>query len=243
MPRSKTPWEEDYWWPQGLLIDSGPVFILGGGPSLADVDLSLLRGHPVMALNSSAVACFHAGLEDQMLFFMDSGWWQRNRSICEAWRGEIFTCSRTAKREAPKLVKRIEMTSPAPEFPPPGAPYIRWGKSSGHLGISLAVAMGASNIILLGYDMRIIDGRSHHHPHYDRPVDPATYDLFLQHFEGWDSEARAVGVEIVNATPESALKEFRQVDLNDILNQGSGDAVSSAAGYSSARFDRLAEDC
>ena len=213
----RSPWEAVFWTPEPLWAGQ-TAFLLGGGPSLAKVDLRRLSGHSVMAINSSAKPAMAAGLdEDGVLFFMDNGWWRDHRSLCEAWRGPVVTLSRAAKREAPELVRRLDTTTPQPAFPPAGAPAVRWGRSSGHLAISLAIAMGAARIVLLGYDMRLVDGRSHHHDDYSRRTHPDVFADFLAHFEGWDGEAKAAGVEILNATPDSALTEFPMVAPADIL--------------------------
>lgn len=215
-PRSKTPWEAEFWVPEPIWCGE-TAFLLAGGPSLADIDLTLLRGRPTLTINSSALAALQAGIDDGVLFFMDNGWWHNHRAICSAWRGPIMTLSRAAKREAPQLVRRLDMASPAPHFPPIGAPVIRWGRSSGHIAISLTVALGAARIVLLGYDMRVVDGQSHHHADYDRPAHPGVYAEFLKHFEGWRDAAAMNGVEIVNATPGSTLTEFPTADLADML--------------------------
>jgi hypothetical protein len=73
--------------------------------------------------------------------------------------------------------------------------------------------MGAARIVLLGFDMRIADGRSHCHDDYESR-DPNLYETdFRPAFEGWNAAAFRAGVEVVNATPGSALTEFAVVDL------------------------------
>jgi uncharacterized Rossmann fold enzyme len=103
-------------------------------------------------------------------------------------------------------------------FPPPGAAVIRQGRSSGQTAISLAIAMGAARIALLGFDMRTVGGREHHHAEYSGARDLDIYAReFVPAFRGWRAQARDRGVEIVNCTRGSAIMEFPFVALDEVL--------------------------
>ncbi|MCJ9729551.1 hypothetical protein [Bradyrhizobium sp. PRIMUS42] len=83
-----------------------------------------------------------------------------------------------------------------------------------------AVVLGAARVVLLGYDMRFVGGREHCHDEYKGTArDGDIYQReFLPGFAGWDEAARAVGVDVVNATEGSALKEFQFAKLDEVLN-------------------------
>jgi hypothetical protein len=73
--------------------------------------------------------------------------------------------------------------------------------------------MGAARVVLVGYDMRVVDGREHHHAEYSGPRDLDQYAReFVPAFNGWRAAAEAVGAEIVNATPGRRCRNFRFVD-------------------------------
>jgi hypothetical protein len=79
---------------------------------------------------------------------------------------------------------------PDQDFPPLGHHSIRQGRSSGHTAISLAIALGASRVVMLGFDMRFVDGREHHHSEYKGPRDMQLYEReFVPGFEGWNAAA------------------------------------------------------
>lgn len=198
-------------WPVEKLWQGETVFLLGGGPSLRDFDCSRLRGRRVMAINQS---CDLAPWADA-LFFTDHSWFLDNRDAVMAWPGLVFTVSRAAKREAPERLLRPPFVT-APDFAvPPGS--ARLGRSSGHSGIGLLQALGVARIVLLGFDMRLADGRSHHHDRY-RHDDEALYrEDMLPAFAGWREAAERVGLEILNATPGSALLEFEPADIDEVL--------------------------
>lgn len=209
----------EYWLPEPLFRGE-TVFCLASGPSLTQEICDKVRSRRTIVINSS---CSLAPWAD-ILFFTDSGWFHLHRSIVEEWPGLVVTMSAAAKRELPGKVRRVrgwgDPTLPKGAFPVPGAPHIRQGRSSGHTAIGLAVALGASRVAMLGYDMRVVGGREHHHGDYLRqPRNLAIYaDSFVPAFAGWNETARAVGVEILNCTPGSAISEFAFADLDEVLS-------------------------
>lgn len=210
-PVKRVPWEEIFWTPERIW-EGKTAFLLAGGDSLRTFDVERLRGRLVVAINQSIDRAPWA----DAVFFTDSGWFEKNRETLENFQGHILTLSRTAKREMNERVKRLEIEN-FEDFPPPGTRAIKAGRSSGHTAISVTVSMGAKTIILLGYDMRIVNGRSHHHNAYGTQSPELYSHDFIPKFAGWNAAAQRAGVTILNATPGSALAEFPIVDIEDIL--------------------------
>lgn len=224
------PWESEYWAPLPLLRGE-VVFCLASGPSLKVEDARKLVGRKVIVVNSSCYVAMEAGIEAPILYFTDSGWYSHRRDLVRDWPGLVVSMARLAKRELRDKVRRVKgFGSPCfppringrPCFPPIGSPEIQQGRSSGHTAVSLAIAMGASHVVLLGYDMRIVAGQEHHHqgePGYTGPRDLTLYEKeFAPGFEGWRAAAEASGVDVVNCTPDSAITEFRFSTLDEVLN-------------------------
>lgn len=92
---------------------------------------------------------------------------------------------------------------------------ICYGDCSGFQAINLAILFGCARIVLVGFDMRYA-GKGHFFgDHPDGLFQNKNYENFLHNF---DRAAKVLeGVEILNATPGSALKAFPMVDLIDIL--------------------------
>lgn len=207
--------ELEYWSPEPL-FKGETIFCLASGPSLTAEVCDQVGGRCTIAVNSSAVLAPCASV----LFFTDSSWYEQRRELVANWAGLVMSMSKTAKRELPDKVKRVKGEGD-PDTPPnfdrgPGA--IQQGRSSGHTAVSLAIALGASRVVLLGYDMRFVEGREHFHGEYKGPRDVAIYQRdFIPGFAGWNEAARVAGAEIVNATEGSALKEFPIVQLGEIL--------------------------
>jgi hypothetical protein len=218
-------------WAVEPLFAGQTVFCLASGPSLTAEMVGLVMDRPTIVVNSSALLAPWA----TVLYFTDSSWYEQHRDLVAEFPGLVVTMSRTAKRELPDKVRRIKMFGdpdlPA-MFPPVGSGLVRQGRSSGHTAIALAIAMGARRVVLLGYDCRVVDGREHHHDDYliggrvDYPTekeDPRWNNkreystVFVRGYYGWKLSAAAAGVEILNATPGSAITEFDRIDLRHFL--------------------------
>lgn len=200
----------EFWTPAPLFAGAA-AFCIGGGPSLRGFDFERLRGRHVIACNAAG---YHVPWADVLLFH-DNSFFEAHRPLIDAWAGLAVTASRAAKAAAPNRLLRLEMIERA-DFTV-GQPVLKLGASSGHTAVSLAIAMGARRVVLLGYDMRLVDGRSHWHDHYSHPIQDPYEESFLPQWAGWNAAARALGVEVLNATAGSALHEFEFADIDDLL--------------------------
>lgn len=209
--------EFEYWTPEPLFVGE-TVFCLASGPSLTPEIGDRLIERTLCVVNSSWRFAPYA----DMLFFTDSGWYEPRRAIVRKFPGLVVSMSRTAKRELPDKVLRVQGEGdpafPVASFPPAGAPVIRQGRSSGHSAVSALVAMSAATVVLVGFDMRMVDGREHCHSEYSGARDLDIYAReFVPGFAGWNAAALARGTRILNATPGSAVTEFPLVDLDEML--------------------------
>lgn len=211
---ARTPWEEVFWTPEPIFRGE-TVFCLASGPSMTADIARKVRGRRVLAVNSTWQRL--APWAD-VWFFTDNNVFEAFRGEIEHYDGRVVTMSRAAKREMPGKVQRVRGQW-SDRFPPIGSEFVRQGRSSGHTAISVLVAMGAAKIALLGYDMRVVDGREHHHDDYrDRPRDLDIYQReFVPAFAGWNDAAWLAGVDIVNCTAGSAVTEFPFADLDEVL--------------------------
>ncbi len=185
------------------LFDGATVFVVGGGPSLRGFDWSRLAGRSVIAINQAAEVLPQAAL----LLFSDVGWLERNRALVEGFAGHVVTTSMVAKALLPSRLHLIGLSV---------APGALPARSSGPIAVALAIAMGAVRVVLLGFDLRFVDGRSHWHDAH-RAEHDQVYARMLEEWRGWGDAARVEGVEVLNATPGSALEEFPMIDLAEVL--------------------------
>lgn len=208
-------------WTPEPIFRGETVFCLASGPSLTAEICEKVRARKTIVVNSS---CMLAPWAD-VLYFTDSSWYEDRRELVANWPGLVMSMSKWAKKELPdKVLKIMGEGDPrlfSGDFPPPGSPVIRQGRTSGHTAISLAIALGATRVGLLGYDMRPVEGREHHHSEYKGDRDLSVYATdYVPAFNGWDAAAKLAGVTILNCTSGSAITEFEFADLDQVLSNG-----------------------
>ncbi len=95
---------------------------------------------------------------------------------------------------------------------------LRTGMNSGYQSLGLAFHLGATRILLLGYDMGPApDGRTYHwHPPHPDGL-PSPYPQMIEAFDSIVQPLKEAGVSVVNCTPGSALKCFPTARLQDVL--------------------------
>ena len=95
---------------------------------------------------------------------------------------------------------------------------IHLGQNSGYQAIGLAYHLGASRILLLGYDMQFTDGRSHWHGDHPRGMGNAnSVDKWARHFPAMAADLSAEGIEVLNCSRQTALTCFQRATIEDAL--------------------------
>jgi len=193
----------------------GTVVCAASGPSLRRARLARVRGHwPVIVVNDS----WRLAPWADVLYACDWRWWRKHGGV-PAFPGLKVTLSNSLGHiEAWPEIKVLENTGvEGLERAPTG---LRTGRNGGYQAINLAVHFGASRIVLLGYDMKPApDGRTHWFGDHEAwPTRPSIFEtVFRPHFTELAHELAALGVEVVNCTPESALDAFPKAALDRLL--------------------------
>jgi hypothetical protein len=213
---------------------SATCVILAGGPSLRGYEMNFWvdlcsRVKCFITINDSWRLLL--GNTQAVNYFCDSAWWsmqmQKNprsmnneRSFHDMiYKGNWITSSNAPEFIDHPQVKVVKITGQQGlELNPIG---IRHGSNSGYQAINIATHLGAKRIILLGYDMNVEANRTNWH---NEPRLPASAYLdvirrsMLPHYPSLVEPLKAVGVEVINATPNSALTCFPKMSLEDALN-------------------------
>lgn len=189
-------------------------FIIAGGPSLVSgiPAKRLLTTGRVLVINVS----YQLVPSADCLYFCDQKWWQSFGSHVRAFFGGRYLVTLDNQIEG---VKRLKSTGPQGlESDPCG---LRTGSNSGFQAINLAYHFGARRIVLLGYDMHVTSGRTHWHQGYptQQPHDFARIlaQQMLPKFMTLVEPLRTAGVEVINATPGSALTCWPYVPLDSLI--------------------------
>jgi hypothetical protein len=178
------------------------VVCIASGPSLTAEDCELVRkaGHPVIVTNTTFRLCPWA----DVLFGFDAKWWRHYASEVAEFKGRKVSASPQAEKYG------VENPFPIPWF----SIY----RNSGCCAVSIAIAAGASKVIMLGYDCGFIGKRRHWHGDHPKGMDNAGTLLMWQMLFGvLAKQARRAEVKVANASRRTTLKCFERVQLEDVL--------------------------
>ena len=198
-------------WIPPKIWENGTAYIIGGGPGVKAVDLSLIHDKHVIGVNNA----YLLGDWVDVGWFGDKKWllWHRN-----SWKkSPCIKASCNHDREVLKhdsgWIHFMSRGKAAGIETAPGS--IAWNRCSGSSAINLAYHLGATRIVLIGFDMHDVDGKKNFHKdHKDNGNAP--YKKFLGCYGDIAKDAVELGVEIINATPDSALRHFPYFTLEKI---------------------------
>lgn len=201
------------YWKATRLWPNSTIFILGGGPTLLDTLAGReLRQYPVIGVND---ACVLGDWVDVLMF--DARWYWWSLEQCRSFRGLKVTLNchpelYDVSQEPGVNVMKYKYGHGLIRDPR----YLNFNRSNGAAAINLAYHLGADEVVLLGFDMRRVNGRKNW---YDRQEvsKPNPYSRFLEPFPKIKRDAKALGLKIINATPGSKLKCFPFVALDSYL--------------------------
>jgi hypothetical protein len=196
--------------------DDEIVVVAATGPSLTPEVARLVRDRPVVAVSDAWRMIPSAAV----LYSCDAPWW-RHHDGARAFAGERWSShggnaqnDKAAVAEAYSV--RLVAGRPGDTFSRDPA-VIHFGNNSGFQALNVAILMGARRIVLVGYDMRVVDRRRHFFGDHPKGlINSVDYRLFAPHFA---AAARALepDVAIINATPGSALTCWPMMPLAEAL--------------------------
>jgi hypothetical protein len=227
-------------WIAPKIWEGGDVWIIGGGPSITklfgipkEVVQSVIAGTSPLNVYSPYMKELHdkhviginvaymLGDWVDVVFFGDHSFFLKNEHKLAEFPGLKVCCDPHAAREpwikyVARDVNHVKGISPDPR-------KVSWNHNSGAASISLAVHMGAKRIMLLGFDMKLGDNKAQHwHDVYHRMESrnprkamEMPFDMHLMGFKQIDIDAKKLGVEILNLSPDSSITQFRKVALEE----------------------------
>lgn len=192
------------------IFKNDTVFIIGGGPSLNDFNWDSLKGKKVIAINKAIYAYPNADI----IYWTDNRFYKWYKNDIDLLRGTKYTIQPSPNQENVKILRRG--TRHGLEINPS---LLAHGDNSGYAAINLAFHLGAKNIVLLGYDMGNVKGKSHFHDGY--PVTQTSNDVyenrFMAGFPILAEELKQRGIKVFNASPISKLTSFPRISIKDAL--------------------------
>lgn len=200
-----------------LLWPGGTIVCLACGPSLSAPDVELVRRAReagrvrVIAINAAVRL---APWADVRYAHHAADWDRReDQAILAAFKGLKYSIEAGSAKHGATLLRMSG--SEGLETVDRGA--IRHGKTSGYQSIGVAVHLGAKRIILLGYDAkRNAAGVLHFYSCVGRQG-PSDFAIWLRHYATLPGPLAAAGVDVLNASRETAIEVFPRVELEEVL--------------------------
>lgn len=189
------------------------VIVAASGPSLTQEVADACRGRRAIAVNDAWRLMPWADI----LYSCDAAWW-RVHNGCPDFHGEKWSShsAETNNKDNDDLLARAGVrlvAGQAGDTFSTDPRVIHYGNNSGFQAINLAILLGARRIVLVGFDMRVVDGKRHFFGNHPEPLsNRIEYSYFVPTFANAARHLPA-GVTILNATPGSALKCFPAVPL------------------------------
>ena len=206
------------------------IFIIGGGPSLKKIDLTVLNDpqYFVVCCNQAFELFPHA----QITHHSDYSWWTQYQSQLKTqFKGHFITgCGLGNSRSYPEIVERMQFIHHANQDQLFKATDHVYGNNCGLQALSLAHLFQPKNIVLIGFDFKNLDGQSHGYTQLK--ADPTLdythfWALFLKSFQTFVRLKRAQWhvvhpthnpPQIWNLNPDSALTLYDKTKtLEDFL--------------------------
>jgi hypothetical protein len=165
-----------------------------------------------------------------VLYAADNSWWEIHGE-CKPFAGEKWACHERdpnpreihgndkrslAERYGINLVRGRDCNEFS--FDPD---VVHYGHNSGFQAINFALLMGCRQIVLIGFDMRLVNGQAHffgNHPREIRTPDDKCLSSFIPRF-AQAAKKLPKDVSIVNATPGSALTCFPIMSFDEAVRR------------------------
>lgn len=195
------------------------AFILASGPSLSE--------HVVrVAVNNYVAGRFIAVNESwrrlpsaDVLYGADMNWWMNRAPEREAFKGERWTQDKQWDQRKLPADMHVIPSKAGKGVAEPGSGFVYTGHNSSFQAMGLAILWGVRRIIFLGLDCQAVAGESHWHGDHVKPLVNTTsaFPVFIRCFEDAAPKVAALGVEVINASPRSALTCFPRMTIEEAL--------------------------
>lgn len=192
------------------------VVIIAGGPSLTREDVEMVENADVDIIGINNAYQITDKLD--IHYGCDTKWWRVHYP-------HTYPCPKYSLKESERD-KGIDGVQQMERGDRSGLsrkwPVICTGGNSGYQAVNLAYLLGFKRIILLGYDMQYTNKKTHWHPDHQgsgmtNPANNTVFQNWRREFKTIGKELKKEGVEVINATRQTALDVFPRAQLEDVL--------------------------
>jgi len=198
-------------WTATRLWAQQPCVIMASGPSMSAAVAAKIQSawrYRVIVINNTFLLAPWADL----LYAADANWWDVYHSQTATFGGLKVTCSEV------RFADVLRLRSTGREGFDADPSCLRNGGNSGYQAIHLAAHLGCHRILLCGFDMR----GGHWHERHEVPLrehGEAIYARWIARFATLAPALEERGIEVVNCTPGSALRQWPYQPLEEALRE------------------------
>lgn len=202
------------WWPDWR---GQCAAIVACGPSISHTDLSVLKDRiHVIAIKEIVDKCPWS----DAVYGCDAAWWMHRKGL-PSFSGLKFFHGQQASSQGRSMIK-VEIEMGKDEMLVETPLTIGNGGCSGFQALNLAVQFGATDVIVVGYDLHARGGVHW----YGRNKWPNAGNPMQSNFNRWNKgfmsarkSLEKLGVAVVNSSPESQLEAFPKKSLPEIMEE------------------------
>lgn len=185
------------------------VVCIASGPSLTPEDVAVVRGRArVVVVNNS----YQLAPWADVLYAADARWWKWHKGAPDFQGLKYSVTKDSARWPGVIVIGRGASTGLSLD-----TTKVCLGGNGGYQALNLAVLLGASRVVLLGYDMAVAkDGRQHWHPDHPNTM-RSPYQNFRAAYPTLVEPLKAAGVEVINCSRQTALTCFPRAVITDVF--------------------------
>lgn len=213
-------------WTAPRLWEGDTAVIVATGPSINQADVDYCRGKArVCCVNTSITLAPWA----DALYFADQRWFDHNAEAVKSFKGLKVTIENAYAVTEQDPTIRVMRNDDHREKKQTGLCIkpdgLRTGRNSGYQAVNLVYHLGVKRIVLLGFDLGVKEGKRWWFGDYGwASGSPNIYqNTFLPNFLTLEKPLAKAGVEVINATPDSALKCWPIMPLAEALKERTHD--------------------
>lgn len=194
------------------------VFIIGGGPSVKTQNLQPLIHENVICLNTA----YELFSNPVALYWADENWAAKHFDKLEQHQCKLRFHSKFHVSD--QYLKKDELAFANATILKRTGDYgidfnidcVR-GNNSGAQILNLLLNIKVKEIVLLGYDMKLSNGKSHWHGGHGLPIRPDVYHSFIESINSMAPFFKSANIDVYNTNFNSDLQCFKKVPLEKCL--------------------------
>lgn len=207
-------------WKVPFELEGKTTFIVAGGPSFRSHHAELLRGNFVIAINSAWLSIPWA----DVIMFCDQRWWsgeavgkpwqEAGKFTTQEFKGRIVTTSAYVRDD--RVLRLMRQRPPTWSRNPQ---FLTSNHSTTTAAINYLSLAGSKRIVICGLDGKVAENGKRHHHGADYPwrLKPESYSWHANEYASVAPAIRRMGVEVLNANPDSAHTVWPRVSLEEVM--------------------------